>query len=332
MNSYIFTADADGYIKQWNSSSLKLVKDLGQLTTQKLNCMTTCCFGQYLLLGTNIGNLQQYQIQDENETTKPNYLLYEKFLNNRITSLAVASDLANTDKIYGVDFGGNSSILILKKFSRNCVYERSLPPKRGISHALGNCDTGPINGQKITNDNKQAMIGYGLACALMNNGGWAKIDLANYPIQANFEGDFQAEMAVTCLVKTSDDKYVFTSHNDNSIKQWCFNTKALISEVHHAHGIKIWSIDITKDNKYLFTSGWDGLQKQWSVDKRKLVKNYGFIHEDMNWIYLTKDGKYLLTSDAWGVVQMWNVKRQSLVKAFGPVHDDSVISIVSNDF
>ena len=78
------------------------------------------------------------------------------------------------------------------------------------------------------------------------------------------------------MVKTTDDKYLFTSDLSGNIKQWCLHKFFVIKNFGkiHLNGVCCIIDTITNDNKYLLTTDGDGGIKQWDIKYQRLLKVY----------------------------------------------------------
>jgi hypothetical protein len=57
------------------------------------------------------------------------------------------------------------------------------------------------------------------------------------------------------------------------------------------------------NSRGVYTSGWDGYLRLWSIKAKKCERNFGMVHDDMNFIKISNSGRFLVTSDAWGLVK-----------------------------
>ena len=75
-----------------------------------------------------------------------------------------------------------------------------------------------------------------------------------------------------------DEKYMITSSEDHSVKQWSLKKMCLENSWGKLHKSWIDSMVLSSCGKYLFTADRIGHLKQWNLKKRNLIKDFGEIH------------------------------------------------------
>ena len=149
------------------------------------------------------------------------------------------------------------------------------------------------------------------------------------------------KLSVTCVVITSDQKYVFSAAKDCSIVKWDLETNRKIQTVcgvtkkssvnkkkpvgHSAH---ILSMAISSDDKFLATGCVKKLINIWNPKSMQLLKTFMGHRGPVSGLAFRKEFHQLFSGSFDRSVKVWNLDEMSYVETlFG--HQDSIMAIDS---
>ena len=101
--NYLFTADGEGILKQWDWISGAIVKDYGKVHDKGIFCLHS--FGDWLLSGDNTGTLKKFSIGKKEEDTE----FAQKYFDRGVRSIVVYKD-----RVFAISARGGMKMLDLE--------------------------------------------------------------------------------------------------------------------------------------------------------------------------------------------------------------------------
>ncbi|KAK6176732.1 hypothetical protein SNE40_014974 [Patella caerulea] len=146
------------------------------------------------------------------------------------------------------------------------------------------------------------------------------------------------KLSVTCIVISSDDRYIYSASKDCSIIKWDVKTCKKVQSIaggrkgteksHIGHTSHILSLAITTDSKYLASGDVNNLLKIWNPDTLQHIKTFHGHRGPVSGLSFRKGTHQLFSASHDRSVKIWNLDEMSYVETlFG--HQDSVTSIDS---
>lgn len=87
-------------------------------------------------------------------------------------------------------------------------------------------------------------------------------------------------------------------------------------------------IDLSSDGKFLFVCDENFNQCQWDISTKRMAKNYGLIHDGLDFsILTTKNSQYLFSYDTKGHLKQFDQSKRKLYKDYGKVHKGAIHSL-----
>ncbi|XP_038668121.1 U3 small nucleolar RNA-interacting protein 2, partial [Scyliorhinus canicula] len=143
------------------------------------------------------------------------------------------------------------------------------------------------------------------------------------------------QLPVTCLVLSSDDKYIFSASKDGSIIKWDLNCGKKIHTIHGGRkGTEDWhvgpilSMAISSDGKYLATGDKNKLILIWDPDTCQHLHTFKGHKDAVSGLSFRKSTHQLFSASHDRSVKVWNVDQNAYVETlFG--HQDAITGLDS---
>ncbi|XP_068171577.1 U3 small nucleolar RNA-interacting protein 2 isoform X2 [Antennarius striatus] len=144
------------------------------------------------------------------------------------------------------------------------------------------------------------------------------------------------KLAITCLVITSDDKYIFSASKDCSIIKWDFESGKKLHTIpggrkgtedqHVGHTVHILCMAISSDGKYLATGDMNKLIMIWEAETCKHLYKFTGHKGPVSGLSFRKGTHDLYSASHDRSVKVWNVAENAYVETlFG--HQDAITGL-----
>ena len=257
-NSYIVTGSADHTIKVWDIKTGQLLFSFGGLTPNTpgwtdnwINDIQISADSTYVTIATNNGEVILLHARNGRFIPVSRHI-------NKIISMALAGDKLVTGSWDGT----------VKLSSANTGQ---------MIHIFGN-RTNKVLSVDISHDGAFVVAGPADAESV------AKVWNANTGQLLHILGGAQGHKDLIKKVKiSSDNKYVATASEDNTVKAWSLATGALLYTF-IGHTKKIESLKISPDVRYLVSGSWDHTAKIWTLMLNLNAEEFNTQGSPLAWI------------------------------------------------
>jgi ribosomal RNA-processing protein 9 len=145
-------------------------------------------------------------------------------------------------------------------------------------------------------------------------------------------------LSITCIVLSSDSKFIYSSSKDCSIIKWDFETNKKLRVInggkkgteakHIGHTAHILSLAISSDNKFLASGCVNKIIHIWNPETMQLIHTFRGHRGPVSGLAFRKGFHQLFSSSFDRSVKVWNLDEMSYVETlFG--HQDSLTAIDS---
>jgi WD40 repeat protein len=138
-----------------------------------------------------------------------------------------------------------------------------------------------------------------------------------------FEGH---ERAVSCLVLTTDDKYMASGGYDGWVLLWSIETGALLHKFVE-FGASVHSVAFSPDGRYIAAGLSDYKTVLFDTTAGKRVREFIGHQNTVSSVAFTADGQFLLTSSGDKTIKLWSVETGTPLKTFVG-HKDALTTAV----
>ncbi|CAG0891846.1 unnamed protein product [Darwinula stevensoni] len=144
----------------------------------------------------------------------------------------------------------------------------------------------------------------------------------------------EQKLPLTCLVISSDDKFIYTASKDHVIVKWCLESGKREKTIGgrkqgkagEGHSASIMCLAISDDNKFLASSGLDKLIKIWDPESLSHIHTFTGHRGPVYGLAFPKGSHDLYSASADRSIKVWNIKEMTYVESlFG--HQDAVMAI-----
>lgn len=146
------------------------------------------------------------------------------------------------------------------------------------------------------------------------------------------------KLSVTCIVVSTDSKFVFSGSKDCSIVKWCLQTAKKLKVIYRAkketedsqqgHTDHILALAITSDNKFLASGSRDNLLKIWNPETMELLNTLKGHRDAISGLSFRRRSHNLFSCSFDRTVKIWNLDEMGYLETlFG--HHDCITSIDS---
>ncbi|MDA7817897.1 hypothetical protein N9A28_06870 [Sulfurimonas sp.] len=131
---------------------------------------------------------------------------------------------------------------------------------------------------------------------------------------------------IEILDVTSDNKYVVTCDDKNTLTLWCMEAGKEIRTFNGHNGL-ITVLMITANNKYVFTADNLNTLKLWSMETGEEIRTFNG-HEGMiSKIIITKDDSYLFSISRDQTIKFWDIESAELLKTYNEGSTDNYATL-----
>ena len=112
---------------------------------------------------------------------------------------------------------------------------------------------------------------------------------------------------VNSLAKTSDDRYIVSGSDDNTVRVWSLQDRTQES-VLFGHKDRIYSIALTRDNKYIVSGSSDGTIIIWSFHDETIEAVLNGKAGTVLAVATTSDSKYIVSGSGDCSARVWSIQ------------------------
>jgi eukaryotic-like serine/threonine-protein kinase len=290
-NQVLFTAAADGKVRQWRISDGKLVgepiQEEGAVVALDLDSS-----GRHLLLGTTSGTARVWW-------PAPRYPLGDRLTcSGAIESMTLAPD--GRQLVTGCD-NGQTLLWDLR---------RTAAPARSFEHKSA------VLGVAFSPDGKSILTG----------GADARARLWDAQTGSALGAPLPHTTTVSRVAFRPDGKVFVTATETGEIQFWDATSRQPIGETLR-HRSRISAMEFSRDGRRFMTAGWDGKVRLWNSTTGEAVGSPFGSNDEIACAHFSPDGDVIATGHRLGAVSFWSSEGKLLR---GASHKNAVTDLAFN--
>lgn len=151
-------------------------------------------------------------------------------------------------------------------------------------------------------------------------------------------------LPITCLVVSSDNKFIYSSSKDACIVKWSLQTKSKVGTIlskhkeketnrkEHAHNTVVLSLALSYDNRFLASGDEDNLIKIWNPDSLEYINTFKGHRGAVTGLAFCRETSHLYSCSEDRSVKIWNLDEMSYIETlFGHQSKITGIDVLSKD-